>query len=67
MRETLLFCDGWEFSLQPIGTEYSEDFAWQKIDIPHDWLIEYAKDLYKTSTGWYRRRFTLPADGRRTL
>ena len=66
MRETLLFCDGWEFSLQPIGTEYSEDFAWQKIDIPHDWLIEDAKDLYKTSTGWYRRRFTLPADGRRT-
>ena len=66
MRETVLFCDGWEFSLQPIDTGYSEDFTWQKVDIPHDWLIEDSKDLYKTSTGWYRRRFALPADGRRT-
>ena len=66
MRNTILFCDGWEFSLQPIGTEYSEGFEWVPVDIPHDWLIEDTKDLYKTSTGWYRRRFTLPADGRRT-
>lgn len=66
MRNTVLFCDGWEFSLQPIGTEYSDGFEWEPVDIPHDWLIEDAKDLYKTSTGWYRKRFTLPDDGRRT-
>ncbi len=66
MRDTVLFCDGWEFSLQPIDTEYSESFEWQPVDIPHDWLIEDTRDLYKTSTGWYRRRFVLPADGRRT-
>ncbi|MBR4554573.1 MAG: DUF4982 domain-containing protein [Ruminococcus sp.] len=66
MRETILFCDGWEFSLQPIGSEYRDDLEWQRVDIPHDWLIEDTKDLYKTSTGWYRRVFTVPEDGRRT-
>ena len=66
MRETVLFCDGWEFSLQPVGTEYSDSFEWQQVDIPHDWLIYDTKDLYKNSTGWYRRRFTVPNDGRRT-
>ena len=66
MRETVLFCDGWEFSLQPVGTEYSDNFEWQQVDIPHDWLIYDTKDLYKNSTGWYRRRFTVPNDGRRT-
>ena len=67
MRTTDLICDGWEFSLQPIGTEYSEGFDWQPVDIPHDWLIYDTCDLYKTSTGWYRRSLTLPCDGKRTL
>ena len=66
MRDTVLFCDGWEFALTPIGSGYSEASGWQPVDLPHDWLIYDSKDLYKTSTGWYRRRFTLPADGRRT-
>lgn len=67
MRNTDLICDGWEFSLQPIGTEYSEGFEWKPVDIPHDWLIYDTNDLYKTSTGWYRRTLSLPCDGRRTL
>lgn len=66
MRDMVLFCDGWEFSLQPIGEEYREDFDWREVDLPHDWLIEDTKELYKTSTGWYRHKFTLPDDGRRT-
>ncbi len=57
MTEKLLICDEWEFSKQPFGTEYSEDFCWEKIDIPHDWLIYDAKNLYETSTGWYRRKY----------
>ena len=67
MREATLFCDGWEFSLQPVGTEFSPGFSWQKVDIPHDWLIEDTNDLYKTSTGWYKRSLTVPDDGRRTV
>lgn len=52
-----LFCNGWEFSKTPFGTEYSENFDWQKVDIPHDWLIYDTNNLYETSTGWYRKNF----------
>lgn len=50
-----LLCDGWEFSKNPYGTEYSDMLTWENVDIPHDWLIYDAKNLYETSTGWYRR------------
>lgn len=53
-----LFCSDWEFSLQPYGSGYSDDYNWSKVDIPHDWLIYDTKDLYKKSTGWYRKKFT---------
>ena len=57
MSSKKLFCDGWEFSKQSFGTEYSDDFDWKKVDIPHDWLIYDTKNLYETSTGWYRKIF----------
>lgn len=57
MTEKLLFCDNWEFSKQPINTDYSDNFNWEKVDIPHDWLIYDTKNLYETSTGWYRRKY----------
>lgn len=57
MSSKTLFCDNWEFSKQPFGTEYSEDFEWRRVDIPHDYLIENTKNLYETSTGWYRKDF----------
>ncbi len=50
-----LFCDNWEFSKNPIGTEYAEAKGFMRVDIPHDWLIYDTKNLYETSTGWYRR------------
>lgn len=50
-----LFCDKWDFSKKPIDTEYNEASGWRNVDIPHDWLISQVKDLYETSTGWYRR------------
>lgn len=62
-----LFCDGWEFCKTPLGSEYSEELSFQRVDIPHDWLIENTNDLYETSTGWYRKRFTYrKKDGVRT-
>ena len=61
-----LFCDNWEFSKNPIGTEYAENLDWQRVDIPHDWLIYNTKNLYETSTGWYRRNFDYTPDGSRT-
>lgn len=51
-----LLCDGWEFSKNPINTEYSDALKWEKVDLPHDWLIYDTKNLYETSTGWYRRK-----------
>ena len=53
-----LFCDNWQFSKQPFGAEYSDGFSWSSIDVPHDWLIYDTKNLYETSTGWYRKTFT---------
>lgn len=57
MSKKTLFCDNWEFSKQPFGTEYSDGFEWRRVDIPHDYLIENTKNLYETSTGWYRKSF----------
>lgn len=57
MSVKTLFCDGWEFSKQPFGAEYSEIRNWARVDIPHDYLIGNTKSLYETSTGWYRKTF----------
>lgn len=58
MSKKILFCDNWEFSKQPFGNfKYSENFHWEKVDIPHDYLIENTKNLYETSNGWYRKKF----------
>lgn len=57
MSKKKLFCDNWEFSKQPYGTEYSDGFDWKAVDIPHDYLIGNTKNLYETSTGWYRKNF----------
>ncbi|MBQ1537823.1 MAG: DUF4982 domain-containing protein [Ruminococcus sp.] len=62
-----LFCDKWEFSKNPIGTEYENASGWRRTALPHDWLIWDTTDLYETSTGWYRRTVTLPDDGMRTM
>lgn len=56
MSRMTLLCDGWEFSKNSIDTDYSDELAWESVDIPHDWLIYNTNDLYETSTGWYRRR-----------
>lgn len=53
-----LFCNDWEFYKAAFGSDYSEDFAFKPVDIPHDWLIYNTNDLYETSTGWYRKVFT---------
>jgi beta-galactosidase len=58
---TSLFNQGWEFSLQPLHTTYSEmdkrkeNFA--PVGLPHDWLIYDTDNLYQDGTGWYRKQF----------
>lgn len=58
MSVNKLFNNNWEFSKNPLGTEYDDSLEWNKIDIPHDWLIYDTNNLYETSTGWYRKRFS---------
>ncbi len=65
MSTKTLFCDNWEFSKNPIDTEYSDTLEWRKVDLPHDWLIYDTKNLYETSTGWYRRVFDYKKSERR--
>ena len=48
----ILLNHGWEFSLSSPDTQ-PDGFA--PVDIPHDWLIYDAKDLYKNGDGHYRR------------
>lgn len=57
MSTKRLFCDNWEFSKNPFGTEYADTLDFIGVDIPHDWLIYDTKNLYETSTGWYRKHF----------
>ena len=62
-----LFCDNWEFALCPADTPYEGAADWKRADLPHDWLIYDTKDLYRTSTGWYRRKYVHENDGLRTV
>lgn len=68
MERNRIFNDNWEFVKTPYGTELAELNAWEgefkPVDIPHDWLIYNTEALYETSTGWYRKHFTVkPGDG----
>ncbi len=63
MSKKRLFNDNWEFSRQPLGTQLASLEAkgckWNKVDLPHDWLIYNTEDLYETGEGWYIKRFDL--------
>ncbi len=62
-----LFNDSWRFVKLPFGSTLDEAKAadWNPVELPHDWLIAQADDLYETGDGWYRRTFAVenPDDG----
>ncbi len=68
MAEKTLWNDRWEFlelpvagnaeiSVMPDDSTMPTD-GFQKLTLPHDWLIRDAKHLYRDSIGWYRKFFT---------
>lgn len=61
MNRTDLWDDGWSFRKTALGVTYEEALAGEftAVDIPHDWLIYDTHNLYESSTGWYRKSFTL--------
>lgn len=61
MTQKKLWNDGWEFCEKPLGAQeeglFAESEEWQSVDLPHDWLIYDATDLYRDGEGWYRKHF----------
>ena len=50
-----LFNDGWSFRKGSEG-------PWAVIDLPHDFLIHQAENLYESCDGWYRRDLNVPEE-----
>lgn len=69
MTEKRLWNDGWSFLERPLGTPVEEvlreEEGWREVDLPHDWLIYDAADLYRDGEGWYRKRFSYAPSERR--
>lgn len=63
MKRKRLFNSGWEFVEMPVGSTLEDiaelDGKWNKIDLPHDWLIYDTNDLYRSGDGWYSKDFTI--------
>jgi beta-galactosidase len=57
MNKKNLFNNGWEFAKSNLEEVNVFDLKFEPIDIPHDWLIYNALDLYENSIGWYRKKF----------
>ena len=54
-----LINDRWRFCKMPLNStaEQARTAAWQEVDLPHDWLIWQAEDLYESADAWYMRYF----------
>ncbi len=68
---------GWRFQLgddPQWAAEAYDDSSWRELHLPHDWSVEGEFSADNPSTpgggalpggiGWYRKSFTLPADGK---
>lgn len=63
MSKKLLFNDNWEFTRQNIDCNIesiiNDNTLWNKVDIPHDWVIYDTSYFYESNEGWYRKRFSV--------
>lgn len=61
MAQRRLFNDNWEFCKCGINSSYDEvargNVLFEKVDIPHDWLIYDTTNLYEDGRCWYRKLF----------
>ena len=55
-----LLNDGWAFVKLPCDAPLTAQAGWARVDLPHDFLIGQADDLYESCDGWYRRSLTVP-------
>ncbi len=58
-----LFTSGWKFWESEYGVSYEEAMnhtsEFEDVVIPHDYMITDPKNLYRDSTGWYKKSFEL--------
>ena len=59
MAHRMLFNDDWRFSKAPLGSCFDDIQNWENVEVPHDWLIYDANNLYETGEGWYTKDFLL--------
>ena len=54
--------DGWFFAKLPNGSTLSDarKAPCEPVDLPHDWLIWQADDLYESADAWYSRKLIIP-------
>lgn len=62
-----LLNDRWLFAKLPYDAPLHDDAPWKPVDIPHDFLIGQADNLYESCEGWYRRALDVPEDFRRQI
>lgn len=64
--KSILFNDNWQFCLTELDEikDLSELLSrhWFNVELPHDWLIGDAGNLYKSGDGWYRKIFSVCAE-----
>lgn len=53
-----LFNDGWSFALKKVG-EKPDASDYKPVDLPHDWMVFKAKDLYGNGDGYYKKTVLL--------
>ncbi len=57
-----LFNDNWLFAKGCAAADpFNPSHSFAPVDIPHDWLISDAENLYESSYGIYRKKFTTAA------
>ena len=55
-----MYKDGKAVLLNPASFfETAKNCDYDKVTLPHDWMIYHVKDLYKNSVGCYRKKFTI--------
>ena len=54
--------DGWLFAKLPNGStpEDAGRAEFKPVDLPHDWLIWQAENLYESADAWYIRKLNIP-------
>ena len=69
MNNRQLWNNDWQFARTAPNTDISQvdRFAFERVDLPHDWLIYNTKDLYESSFGWYRKTFEVTEKASRRI